>query len=84
MAGNAMHCPTVTSVLIYTFAKALPHACGSTDGAKLSQDTHGQSNKASKAMEEECDEGLDDQVSVHNDSPFDLKLVEDGSQQLFV
>ena len=38
--------------------------------------------KASKAIEEECD-GLDDKVSVHNDSPFDMTFVADGSQQLF-
>ena len=77
LAGNAMHCPTVTSVLIYALAKALPRACGSTDGAELSNDTHGKSNKASEAVE-----GLDDQASAH-DSPFAMQFVDDGSQQLF-
>ena len=44
--------------------------------------THMES-QASKAVEEECDEGLDDQASAH-DTPFDMKFVEDGSQQLVV
>ena len=83
LAGNAMHCPTVTSVLIYTVAKALPHACDSTDGAELSQDSRGQSRIASKGVGEECDNGLDDKESPQNQSPMKMKFDDDGSQLLF-
>jgi hypothetical protein len=66
----------------------MPRACGSTDGAELSNNTHGKSNEASKAIDGDCAEGLDDQVSVHNDSPVDvdvdMKFIDDGSQQLFL
>ena len=83
LAGNAMHCPTVTSVIIYTFAKAVPHACGSTDGAERSQDTRGQSKKAREAVEEECDKGLDHKESAQDESPMQMNFLDDGSQLVF-
>ena len=83
LAGNAMHCPTVTSVICYALCKAIPHPRGNTDGAELSPDSHGKSPKAKrhKGIEEDVNEGTDSPSVC--ESPGEMKFMPDGSQYFF-